>query len=89
MARKNTNTEIAATSEPKPDAADEYLKISDVARILNTHVSWVRRAVRDGRLPAPVVYPAGEGKRGQAFRFRRSEMETWLGNLPRSTELGQ
>ena len=60
------------TNEPAPDFP-EVLTTAMAAELLHVHVEYLRRMVREGRIPAH-RFPEG-----RELRFLRDELITWVG----------
>lgn len=102
MARSNRQAEqakgVAPETGPPPPALrpavldpGEYLGIREVAAIVGLHPATIRRYIADpgNGFPRPVVF-GGAGARGvttQTYRFLRSELEAYVAQLPRSSDL--
>jgi excisionase family DNA binding protein len=64
-----------STVEPAPDFP-EVLTTAMAAELLHVHVEYLRRMVREGRIPAH-RFPAG-----REIRFLRDELITWVRSQP-------
>jgi excisionase family DNA binding protein len=70
------------TSTPMPPAADagadfpSVLTTADAAELLQVHVEYLRKLVRDGKVPCH-RFPGG-----REMRFHRDELLEWLRSLP-------
>ncbi len=64
---------------PRPGRGDDWPPILDTAlaaELLQVHVEYLRRMVREGRIPAH-RFPGG-----REIRFLRDELIAWVGNQP-------
>jgi excisionase family DNA binding protein len=69
------NRPMASVDEPEPDFP-VVLTTAMAAELLHVHVEYLRRMVREGRIPAH-RFPAG-----REIRFLRDELITWVRNQP-------
>jgi excisionase family DNA binding protein len=58
------------------------LTTRQVAELLNVSRSWIYQAAKEGRI-ASVRLPGLDGQDGPV-RFRRADLEPWLGSFPDS-----
>jgi excisionase family DNA binding protein len=64
---------------PDPDPQNDFppvLTTAMAAELLQVHVEYLRRMVREGRIPCH-RFPGGRG-----MRFLRDELLDWLATLP-------
>ena len=64
---------------PAPDAGADFpsvLTTADAAELLQVHVEYLRKLVRDGKVPCH-RFPGG-----REMRFDRDELLEWLRSLP-------
>jgi excisionase family DNA binding protein len=66
----------AAPNPPDPRAFPPVLTAATAAELLQVHVEYLRKMVREGRVPAH-RFPGG-----RELRFLRDELLDWLGTLP-------
>ena len=64
-----------STNEPAPEFP-EVLTTAMAADLLHVHVEYLRRMVREGRIPAHRV------PEGREIRFLRDELITWVRSQP-------
>ena len=57
-----------------PPLDDGLVSLADVCRCLGRSREWVRRALRDGRFPAPI-------RMGNRYAWRRSQVLAFLDSL--------
>ena len=66
---------MATVEEPDPDFP-VVLTTAMAAELLHVHVEYLRRMVREGRIPAH-RFPAG-----REIRFLRNELIAWVASQP-------
>src|SRR3954469_2835396 len=90
QARRNRSAErgagVSSTAMSAPEAAEPFARAATgfppvlttamAAELLQVHVEYLRRMVRDGRIPCH-RFPGG-----REMRFLRDELLAWLAALP-------
>jgi len=71
-----STTSASDAGSPTASRFPPVLTTAMAAELLQVHVEYLRRMVREGRIPCH-RFPGGRG-----MRFLRDELLSWLANLP-------
>ena len=61
--------------------SDKYIKIGEIAKILNVSRTTIYRWMEEGSFPKPVHF--GEARKNSTIRWIQEEVEEWLKKRPR------
>ncbi len=61
--------------------SDKYIKIGEIAKILNVSRTTIYRWMEEGSFPKPVHF--GDARKNSTIRWIQEEVEEWLKKRPR------
>tara|TARA_R100000773_G_C4155247_1_gene75489 strand:- start:158 stop:367 length:210 start_codon:yes stop_codon:yes gene_type:complete len=61
--------------------SDKYIKIGEIAKILNVSRTTIYRWMEEGSFPKPVHF--GDARKNSTIRWIQEEVEDWLKKRPR------